>query len=316
MLHSSLNKIISHAASMLDVPPFPLDDFDPLQKARNSATEYLLKRLHNEHSIYDSVEFNPSRCGGHYNPRINEILECLKDTGLDSKYTLHTGEAHLSYFDGPNLDQYKQTTHPALMLRNDADGFQMEFQLEPNGEHRHDNYGHVHVLFFRRDVNRQGPFTEIKRLITGDMKAIMLDTLGYSSLHGRAAWSENSEIKNPTSRDEDWRHKPRYVGLDQNLNPILIRGIELFYLRMGFVPYIPDYLDGVHDQRVMLLSDALEIRTRDYLGEGIWSELTKYHAANHHEWHKLTKAREQELGAEKLAKRISAAKKFFEKEDH
>tara|TARA_Y100000593_G_C4295506_1_gene330464 strand:+ start:823 stop:1770 length:948 start_codon:yes stop_codon:yes gene_type:complete len=288
--------------------------FEPFAEAREYAFEQFVKRQYNDNIVYDSVEFSDAPCAGHSDTRINEILDAIRSLGMEGTYTLHLGEAHYSYFVGEHLERVAKGSHQALLLRNDKEGFQMEFQLLPNGPHRHFDYGHVHVLFFRRDAHRQGSFVQMKRFITGDMKSLMLDTLGYLSLQGHASWSENSEIRNPKPKQEDWRYKQRYIGLNRELQPRYISGIELFYLRMGFVPDVRDYIDGMYRQNIMLLADGFAFRIRDDFGEEAWFELTKLHQENHREWHKIVKEREAQLGQTELARRLKAAEQRIQQE--
>ncbi len=233
-----------------------------------------------------SIDFQSAPCKAHEDPRVQSIIEAVRDNLPD--YGLHAGKAWFTIHVGFDLSREELTSAEAFRLFNKELGLEMQFQLCQNS---------LNVIWLKRHESQQGK-PDIRREI-GRFKMALLDCAGFPFMEGEAIWSANSAIRNPTSKEKDWRFAFRYVGLDENLNPIFLRGLPLFYLRLGFIP-------GDHDdaakcgKNVALLSDDAARQVKSGVGERIWQKMTQFSVENYPRWKQLQREREAQMSPSEL----------------
>lgn len=299
-----------YAFHSLSIPSTRISSgFDPIAALRQKHLGSIEKRLQNENPYYSKVEFSEKSLVGHYFPPVQKILNALRKGKLNG-YKLYSGEAEQHLFD--EADNFRETIkkHDVFCLRNKEQGVSLEFRLSSAEE----TARYIHILFFKRDPKRQGSFHENKRLLVKELGHFFLEVLEYDYLFGRSTWSSNSEIRRPCPKNEDWRDKRVYVGLNKNLEPIFISGIQLMYLRMGFLP-MSVFLEGAVDELVVLPSSKMKAKLRDVVTDNQWDEINKYQTSQNKRWKEIVRSREAEIGVEELQKRKNRSLKIISNKD-
>jgi hypothetical protein len=279
-----------------------INSFDPLAKERAKAFEPVRRAIHNQSSTIARYGFSEAATQTHQNPFVSIILKTLKRSRLEG-YSLHCGNAFkILYTGGTNLSREEERSEEVYELRNKKEGFRLQFRIIEETD-----FGQpaLHVLFLIRETDRQGSFFEIKRMLVEELWRQVLELSGFAFLYGRAIWSSNWEIRYSGLVSKDWRKELSYVGLDDNLEPILIPALRLLYYRLGFVQmgvlddsFIPEY--------VALLSSTAANKIKDSIGDVKWQEINRYNHANAKIWSEIVAQRESCLEADELEKRITA----------
>ena len=253
---------------------------------------------------YSKIEFSSTRCGGHYDPRVQEIIDLLEEEG---RYALFCGRATGYHYTGRLKRDRIEVKHDSFLMRSEEDGFDVEFQIEKNEDP--DKYGQIHVLWFRIDPDKQGDFFKFRKLLINDAKHLLLDRLGYEYLYGAATYSTNSTIRFPCSREEDWRNKFHYVGLNTQLQPIILSGIHLLYLRCGFFSNEPFGPTVESKPRIFLFSDNMMKEIKTSMNDEDWETLNQFRWENRRLWTQVTNKRESLLEPKELKRRKELALK-------
>jgi hypothetical protein len=279
-----------------------INSFDPLAKERAKAFEPVRRAIHNQSPTITRYGFSDAASHTHQNPFVSKILKTLKRSGLEG-YSLHCGNAFKILYTGTNLSREEERSEEVFEIRNKKQGFRLQFRIVDG-----DSFGRpfIHTLFLIRETGQQGSFFAIKRMLIKELWKNVLEPAGFFFLVGRAIKSDNSEIRHHhTSGRSDWRENLCYAGIDENLEPILITGIKLFYLRLGFVPmcflskeYGPEYM--------ALLSNTAEKKIKKICGADTWHEITRHSHTKAKNWGKIVAQRESSLEADELEKRITA----------
>lgn len=274
--------------------------FDPLAKERAKAFEPVRRAIHNQSPTITRYGFSESAIQTHQNPFVSKILKALKRSGLEG-YSLHCGNAFKILYTGPSLSHEEESSEEVYELRNKKEGFRLQFQIIEGND-----FGpFIHTLFLIRETSQQGSFFSMKRMLIEELWKNVLEPAGFFFLVGRAIKSNNSEIRHHTSGRSDWRENLCYAGLDEDLEPILITGIKLFYHRLGFVPMC--YLSKEYGPEYMaLLSNTAEKKIKEMCGADTWHEMTCHSHTKAKNWSEIVAQRESRLEADELEKRIEA----------
>jgi hypothetical protein len=219
---------------------------------------------------------------------------------------MYEGCAERNRYCGEFLEDQEKISIPAFLLRNEAEGVNLKFDLYSR------EYGLlVHALFIERDSELQGNFFTMKRTIVREIWQTLLEPSGAAALAGRAMFSVNSTIRTPCAPADDWRNEIHYIGLDENLCPIHVTGIMKFYLQMGFLPL--ELLEKANSDEVALFSNPI-LESIAKLDREALSEFKKYTPERRNDWERTTKNREFLLSAEELEHRkrdsYEAVRKF------
>jgi hypothetical protein len=271
----------------------PLDELQFLEGFRRLKT-FSERAEHNLKRQFDRLVFEAMPLKSHSNGFIQRILSRIKETGL-IQYELYKGRAERLKYCGEFLQDQENLFFPAFLLRNEAEGVNLKFDLHSR------EYGLlVHALFIERDNELQGNFFAMRRTIVREAWQTILEPSGAAALAGRAMFSLNSTIRKPCAPVCDWRNEIHYMGLDVNLHPIYVTGIMKFYLRMGFMP-LGILEDAKHDE-VALFSNAILKRIEAHDPKAV-SESKKYTSEGRNDWMQTTKKRESLLTPEELEHR-------------
>ena len=283
--------------------------FDPLLKERTKAFEPLRRQLHNESPTVTRFEYSCEQCKIHESPLVSKILTALNQSGLED-YSLCQGKAFSVRYFGSDLRFEEEQSEEVFELKNLEEGFSLQFRIVE----RETSGAVIHVLFLKREISHQGCFWQIKRILCDDVWGGILEPAGFDYLFGRAVFSTNSEIRITCPIEKDWRYKQVYAGINGNLEPIFMSGIQLMYLRMNFLPMKPFDSDA-SDEMFFLLSSHMEAKLRDAVTDSQWDEITKYRASNNQRWKKVVREREELIGAEELQIRKNRSLKIISNKD-
>jgi hypothetical protein len=283
-----------------DYLPNPLELFDPLVQIRAEILEPLRRHLINESPQISRLYFSEESCQKHYNSFVSKIHKSLRNSRLEN-YKLHCGKAFYTVYTGSNFSSEKEISEDVFEIRNKQDGLKLQFRII--GESVFGSA--IHVLFLIRETKHQGSFFEIKRMLVEELWKQVLEVAGFAFLYGRAILSSNSEIRHNCPRANDWRESLCYVGLNDELEPILIPGIRLFYYRLGFVQ-MRLFSDEFSHEYVALLSASTAKKIKESIGDQTWQEINRYSHANAKIWSEIVVQRESRLEADELEKRITA----------
>ena len=279
--------------------PNPLGLFDPLARERSKILEPVRRQLHNESPPITRFCYSESACIKNKNSFVSKILKALRKSGLRG-YSLHTGHAFSLRYYGPSLQYEEEVSEEVFEIRNKDQGFRLQFRIVEKT-----NLGPaIHTLFLIRNAAKQGSFHAIKRMLVDEVWEQVLEPAGFSFLYGRAVWSKNSEICHACPRSRDWREELCYAGLEENLEPILIPGLRLFYYRLGFVQ-MRALESGTEPEFVALLSTAAEKKIKESIGENAWSEIRRFYVSEARRWRAIVAEREACLGEDELQRRIA-----------
>jgi hypothetical protein len=275
--------------------------------------ETKIRQLENEHLVYEGEVFNDCPLGGHYNEKIQKIIDCLKD--LDLPLKLYSGHCYLRYWGGSKLDKLiEKEVEQFKLINNEGQSlrFDLGFSLCAGGAQTDeasddDESDRVHAVMYQVEEDAQGSFFKCNRFWHQQLKPLLLDRCGFKSIWGRATWSSNTFTRGRPSKEFDWRWQYVCTGLDSSLRPIYLNKLYLFYLRMGFVADVRqmwDVMDGKLDQMaardVYFFSDEAEQELRGLLTEEAWNELTKYNRNRLHEWRAIQKERMTKVNKKEL----------------
>ena len=263
------------------------------------------RAAHNFRRRYDRLVFEAMPLKSHSNGFIQRVLSRIEQTGL-SHYQMYEGCAERNRYCGEFLEDQEKISIPAFLLRNEAEGVNLKFDLYSR------EYGLlVHALFIERDSELQGNFFTMKRTIVREIWQTLLEPSGAAALAGRAMFSVNSTIRTPCAPADDWRNEIHYMGLDVNLHQIYVTGIMKFYLRMGFMPL--GILEEANHDEVALFSKPI-VETIEKHDLKVINESKKYTSESRKDWMRTTKNREFLLTTEELEQRkrdsYEAVKKF------
>lgn len=286
-----------------------IDSFDPMLKERTKALESLRRKLHNENPPVTRFDYSADECKSHQNPRVSRIIAALSQSGL-KKYRLYLGKAFSIKYFGQNLRFEKEQSEEVFDLRSKKEGFSLQFRIVE----RESDSAVIHVLFLKREMTNQGSFWQLKRILCDEVWGGILEPVGFQFLFGKAIWSSNSEIRVTCPIEKDWRYKQVYAGINGNLEPIFMSGIQLMYLRMNFLPMKPFDFDA-SDEMFFLLSSHMEAKLRDAVTGSQWDEITKYRVSNNQRWKKLVREREEQIGELELQKLKNHALEIISNKD-
>jgi hypothetical protein len=212
---------------------------------------------------------------------------------------MHCGQAFSVRYAGHDLRSEEEVAEEVFEIRNIKSGFRLQFRIIEKTSFA----PVIHILFLIRETIHQGSFFAIKRMLVNELWGNVFEPAGFAYLFGRAVWSSNSEIRHACKDSEDWRKVIRYVGLDEDLEPILIPSLRLFYHRLGFIQ-LSSFQEDLGDDYVALLSRSLEKKIREALGDHDWNELTRLHLSNAKNWRETVFQRESRLSDQEIQKRI------------
>lgn len=281
----------SMLANEFGLHPRTLDSFDVVGREREKCLEPLRRYQRNQCPPVDRYEFSASECRNHSDPLVRGIINALRKPGL-GKYTLHTGKAFFTHYDGPRFQLKTTREEEVFQLLNKKEGLVLQFRIVEGF-----SFGSaVYVLFLIRDTDRQGSYHEIKRMLLDELWGQILEPAGFAMICGKAIWSLNSEIRSKSPKSKDWRAISHRVGLNQELEPISVSGIRLLYYRMGFLQ-LSQFADGFDHDHLGYFSKAVEDQIREALGDADWEELTKFRASENRRWRRIVAEREKELRA-------------------
>ena len=286
-----------------------IDSFDPMLKERRKALESLRRKLHNENPPVTRFDYSADECKSHQNPRLSGIIAALSQSGL-KKYSLHLGKAFSVRYFGPDLRFEEEFSEEVFEIKNNKEGFSLQFRIVE----RESSGAVIHALFVTREIGHQGCFWQIKRILCDEVWGGILESAGFQFLFGKAIWSSNSEIRITCPKENDWRYKQVYAGINGNLEPIFMSGIQLMYLRMNFLPMKPFDSDA-SDEMFFLLSSHMEAKLRDAVTDSQWDEITKYRVSNNQRWKKLVREREEQIGELELQTLKHRALKIISNKD-
>lgn len=158
----------------------------------------------------------------------NEIVKAIKKENED--YKVYKGKGYIPRISIKTKEKYFDE-RDLFKIRDAKNGFTFQFSLMSHGEARH-----IYVVFLEKDTHLQGNFFEVKRFINGPISRIFFDSLGFDSLMGRAVWSSNSEVRNSSKRETDWRDSKKIAlyGASRK-REFPLTGLQKFYLLCGFV---------------------------------------------------------------------------------
>ena len=284
------------------------DSFDPLFKERKKALESLRRQLHNECPSVTRFEYSCEQCKSHKSPLVAKILTALNQSGLQD-YSLYQGKAFSVRYFGSDLRFEEEQSEEVYELRSKKEGFSLQFRIVEK-----ECGAVIHVLFLKRATSHQGCFWQIKRILCDEVWGGILEPAGFHYLYGRAVFSTNSEIKIKSPREKDWRYTQVYAGLNKDLKPIFISGIQLMYLRMNFLPMQP-FISSASEEMVFLLASHIEAKLRDSVTDNQWDEITKYRTAENKRWKEVVREREELIGAEELQKLKNRSLKILSNKD-
>jgi hypothetical protein len=279
-----------------------------VQQIRQRAHEKCSKIWDNGHLLLREQQFDNPPLTSSADIRVQEILDVIRR--LDLPLQLYEGEGRGYYWTGADLENKEIFIMPLMKLRNETMGHEIQFHIEEIEDMEpqpHVAYGHIRVTMYVVDTHKQGSFYRCKQFIREQVGRLLLEEIGYNSLWGDATWSINSEIRGNPRKEDDFRWQYRFAGWDGTLMPIFINGLVMLYYRMGYVPD-PYQLDAVFDgelnaleqRKVILLSEAAKERTREWVGNEAWFELTKYWTENQPQWRELQREREAQMTAEEM----------------
>ena len=226
----------------------------------------------------DEPNFSVHSLSRHYNRRINEILDGIKENKLPLK--LFAGTARIrSKKSYPPVEVWKLA---------DENGMELQFVIQEDKGSSHDEYGVIHAMWLKVDVAKQGGFWSLKRFWQ-QVADLLLEKCGYSFIYGRAIWSSNSRIRGlaEPDRDNDWRWLPQFVGWNAALKPIVVQGLVLMYLRLGFFLHP----DKAEENLVIYPSKQRVIKWVALNGQAEWDNMTKLSLSRRKEWHAKQKER-------------------------
>jgi hypothetical protein len=278
---------------------YPRGFDDPLGRERSKILEPVRRHLHNQSPVISRFTYSEKACLKHQNPFVAKILKALRKSGIRC-YSVHCGKAFSIRYFGPSLQYEEVHSEEVFEIRN-KEGFRLQFRIIEKTA-----FGPaLHILFLIRETSQQGSFFAIKRMLVNEPWEKVFEPMGFAYLFGRAVWSSNSEIRHSGKGCEDWRKVLRYVGLDEDLEPILIPSLRLFYHRLGFIQFSSLQRD-VGDDYVALLSRSVAKKIRESSGENVWNELTRFHLSNAKTWRETVSQRESRLSDQEIQKRILA----------
>ncbi len=253
-----------------------------------------------------SAVFNEIPHGATANQVFDEIISAAGKYGLK----LYMGKFHITYENYRGKPVSGGVSYDAISLR-DKCGFSIDLLTDWGHLDESGARPAIKVLFFkvRRDI--QGSFYKAHQFLNGKIKRIFLDELGYKFLYGSARYSTNSEIRYKyqiNGRDFDWRLEPQFIGYDCKLRPIVVSGLMLFYLRMGFTPVkfgvkrLSQFLSSCFsDDSVVMFGDEAKQVVVDEIGEDLFREYNSQSRENIHWWRGIQKERELQVPKEMRA---------------
>jgi hypothetical protein len=279
-----------------------------LEAVQQKAIRLIEQQRHNDNLGWYKKEWDTARLGSSCDPLMQEIIDGIEALALPLE--VHMG---IGYGWGyAALDQAEEYQSRLVKISNPALGHHLQFSIEHDGFYdfervKHQTYGRVRGDLYWVDTERQGSYYNCKTFLKKQIAPLLLEHLGYNSIFGTAMWSINTAVKGNPNKDMDWRWRPSYSGLDSDLRPIYMSGLKKFYLCLGYVSNpneIRQEQEGELHQddvkSVNLMSAAAAQRTKEWLGDEAYDELTKYEETRLPEWRRITRAREAELGKEKL----------------
>ena len=259
---------------------------------RQGIEEYERRQRWNRQPTLRITGYSDIPCGEHYDERLQAIVDAISS----QPWSLFVGSAETIIYKGQKLEEEETVSFDVYRLRNDEEGFTVEFKI--NTEQPQAN---IHVLWFIVDKEQQGAYFKTKRLI-GNIKVLFLDLLGCSSMYGRAMWSGNTPTRNKVPMEQDWRYKFRHMGWDSNLQPIYIEGLKALYLRMGWLVLPWDWSNDLsHDVWLPNAGTLEEIRSA--YGDAAFEEMTKFSDVNRSKWRRLCREREGQLSGAEIEER-------------
>ena len=277
------------------------DDLQLLPEFRR-LREFTRRTEHNLERRFDRLVFDSKPIFRHEDPLIYRILGRINEASL-TQYRVFEGRAERLKYEGDLLEKQKTVSSAVFLLRNQTDGISLKFRVYER------NYGLlVHILFIERDADLQGNFFTIKRTVVEEMWSTILEPAGAAVLAGTAMFSINSSIRTPCAPKDDWRNSPKYLGLDENLQPIFVSGIMKLYLMMNFLPF--GIIEDAEHNKVALISEKVADKIRQRNPRG-WEEAQKFTSEKQKEWNKVVKQRESLLSIEELERRKKVSERRF-----
>ena len=283
-----------------------------IEEAKLKALKYYEAISHNYNNHWIKKEWDTARLGSTSDPEIQEVLDAIEALGLPLQ--VHLGKGYGYYY--ADIDKVEDMEGRLYKISNPQLGHHLQFSIDHDGffdfeRKRHKTYGRVSGDLYWVETERQGSYYNSKTFLTKQLAPLFLEYIGYNSIYGTAMVAANTEIRSaPATIEDDWRWLPKYVGLDEALNPIFLPSLQYFYMLLGYTMNPNEILacekgemHSLQAKSVNLLSKAARRRTKKWLGQEGYDELTKYDESNLREWRKITRQREALLDREELEQR-------------
>lgn len=209
-----------------------------------------------------------------------------------------------------------QTVYDVISIR-DLEGFSVDLVTDWNAVDDFSERPAIKILFFKVPKDSQGSFYRAHKFLVGKIRRLLLDELGYKMIYGSARYSTNSEIRFPLGIDGlgfDWRREPHFVGLDANLKPLIVSGLQLFYMRLGLTPIefgrqrLPSYSDeAFSSDTVLMLGEGERDRIISRIGIDGFREFNSQSRENIDWWRQIQIARRRQVSEEVLNPMVESA---------
>lgn len=229
--------------------------------------EILHRQKHNQSPPIDSHEYLNEECEDHPNALICRIIDNLRTSNLDG-YSLYKGKAYCTVYYGPFLRYKKNEEIEVFRISNENKGFVLDFRIQENMQ-----MGPcVFVLMLTREAQMQGNFYTLKRMLVDELWQQVFEPAGYAMMFGRASWSENSEVRHTTRKEDDWRLQRHDCIWKKNGRQIQTSGLKMLYLRMGFIP-LRFFSEDFGDDHLAIFSQGLQRTLEEEYGPEVWADI-------------------------------------------
>ena len=280
-LHNHINDALSTGQSF--APP-------ELSEAIHKHDQWMAKNWENQNPYLYGETFSSKPITQSNNKRIQTIIDGIKTLGIPLK--LYKGNAKSHCWEGDQLENKTTKTIDQWKITNEENHI-LRFDLDDD-----DGMGRVHVVMYEVDQHEQGSWISCKRFWHDQLKPILLEHCGFSSIWGRATYSIDHPVRGNPTKAKDWRRSFKFMGYDSRLRPIFVNKLWLFYMRLGFIPSPAEIIqveqgliDVLEAKEIHLLSDQIAQGIKAEIGGAAWSELTKFDVRRIKEWNAIQRKR-------------------------
>lgn len=256
--------------------------------------------------------FEELPCGACDCKPIQEIITAAKRFN----FSVFLGKFCVFYEDIYEEKVGGQTVYDVISIR-DREGFSVELVTDWKAVDEFSERPAIKILFFKVPKDSQGSFYRAHKFLVGKIRRLLLDELGYKMIYGSARYSTNSEIRFPLGIGGlgfDWRREPHFVGLDPNLKPLIVSGLQLFYMRLGLTPIefgrqrLPSYSDeAFSSDTVLMLGEGEKDRVINRIGVDGFREFNSQSRENIDWWRQIQISRRKQLPDDVLQSMIESA---------